>query len=56
MSGLPSGQYQAVAIDVLEPGEANDPEFLGRVEPRATPFSLADGDTRTLNLRLNSVQ
>jgi carboxypeptidase family protein len=51
---LPAGQYQAVALDFVEPGEATDPEFLDRVQSKATAFSLKDGEAKTLDLKLNS--
>lgn len=48
--GLPAGEYQAIALDYVDGGEALDPEFLDRVRPGAVPFSLSDGQTRTLTL------
>ena len=45
--GLPAGDYYAVAVDSIEPGETSDPEFLDRVKDRATSFSLGDGGTMT---------
>ena len=51
--GLPAGNaYLAVAVDYLEDGEANDPEFLADMKPRATKLSIADGDTRSVDLKL----
>lgn len=51
--GLPaSGRYLAVAVDYLEEGEANDPEFLSQVRERAAPFSLADGESKTVGVTL----
>jgi len=35
------------------PGTAwTDPEFLSQVRDRATKFSIADGDKKTIDLRL----
>jgi hypothetical protein len=41
-----------IALDYIDPGEANDPEFLERVRARATRFSLGEADTKTLDLTL----
>jgi hypothetical protein len=54
VSGLPAGDYEAIALERLEQGQNTDPEFLGRVQPRATTFSLLDGETKTLDLKLSS--
>ena len=48
----PSERYFAIAVDYLEDGELYDPEVLGRLRERATPFSLAGGETRSLELPL----
>jgi hypothetical protein len=51
--GLPAGNaYLAVAVDYLEDGEANDPEFLADMKPRATKLSIGEGDTRSVDLKL----
>ena len=50
--GLPPGEYYAVAVDYVEPGEGGDPEFLERIRPKATSFSLGDGETRTVDLKI----
>ena len=50
---LPGGStYLAVAVDYLEDGEANDPEFLGEMKARATKISIGDGDSRSVDLKL----
>ena len=49
--GLPENErYLAAAVDALEEGEASDPDFLGRVRERATPFGLAEAQSRVLDL------
>jgi hypothetical protein len=51
LRALPGGErYLAVAFDYLESGEHLDPEFLERVKPLATSFSLADGEKKQLEL------
>jgi hypothetical protein len=51
---LPAGEYYAVALDYVEPGEASDPELLDRVKARAVSFSLTDGETKTIDLKVSS--
>jgi hypothetical protein len=48
--GLPTGQYLAVAVRDLEPGEETNPETLERLSRRGIPFTIADGQTRSLTL------
>jgi hypothetical protein len=52
VKGLPAGGYYAVAVEYLAQGEWNDPEVLERLKASATRFSLADGETKVLELRL----
>ena len=54
IAGLPPGRYYIVAVDHLEPGQASDPEFLERVRSKATAFSLSEGETKSIDLKLNS--
>jgi hypothetical protein len=53
--GLPPGNYFAVAMEAIEQGEQWDPAFHDRVKPRATNFRLSEGQTLTLDLRLQTV-
>jgi len=53
-ANLPPGKYLAIAVDALGPGEELDPEFLERALARATRFSLLEGETRPLDLRLQT--
>lgn len=46
------GDYYAVAMNDVEPNAWTDPDFLAQARERATKFSIADGETRTLDLRL----
>ena len=54
VKALPAGEYYAVALDYVEPGEASDPEFLDRVKARATSFSLSDGETKIVDLKISA--
>ncbi len=56
ISGLPPGEYYIVAVDRVEPGQNGDPEFLESVRTRAASFSLMDGETKTIDLKLTSAQ
>lgn len=55
ISGLPEGEYYIIAVDRLENGQSSDPDFLESVRTRATSLSLREGETRTLDLRLNNI-
>lgn len=49
---LPPGEYFAIALPQLDMNDWQDPERLESLSRLATPFVLAPGDTRTLELRL----
>jgi hypothetical protein len=48
---LRPGRYYILAVYELEQGASGDPEFLLNATARATAFTLADGETKTLDLR-----
>ena len=54
ISGLPPGDYLLIAVDRVDPGESTDPEFLERVRTKATRFSLLEGETKSVDLKLNT--
>mgnify|MGYP003693812881 CR=1 FL=1 len=56
INGLPAGEHYIVALDRVDGGEAGDPEFLERVRTKASRLSLNEGETKTVDLRLNSAQ
>jgi carboxypeptidase family protein len=49
---LPAGHYLAAAVDYLEEGEESNPETLERLRNAATAFTLGEGDTRALTLKV----
>jgi hypothetical protein len=49
---MPPGEYYAVAIAEVEPGAWTDPEFLSQLCDRATRLSIADGESKSLDLAL----
>ena len=55
MSGLPpSENYLVAAVQGLEDGQAGDPEFLATIKELATRFTLADGETKAVDVRLSA--
>jgi hypothetical protein len=52
IANLPPGRYLAVALEYLEEGQSEDPEFLEALRPLATRFTLAEGETKTLDLKV----
>jgi hypothetical protein len=53
MRGLPPGAYLAIAVGYLEPGEEQDPDVLEAWRQSATAFTLSEGETHALDLRLS---
>jgi hypothetical protein len=53
--GLPAAEYFVIAVDTLDTSQANDPDFLARLETRAGRFSVGEGETKTLDLKLSAV-
>ena len=54
VSGVPAGAYLVIALDYLDQNEWNDPDFLEKVRSRATAFSVSEGETKTVDLRVQS--
>lgn len=52
ITGLPPGDYMAVALQGLEDGQAGDPEFLASIEDLAERVALDDGEAKALALAL----
>jgi hypothetical protein len=51
IEGLPANErYLVMAIDFLEDGEEQDPQFLERLRSRATTFPLSEGEQRSVYL------
>jgi hypothetical protein len=50
---MPAGDYYAVAMTEVEAGSWTDPEFLSLAREHATRFTLAAGDTKTVDLPLS---
>ena len=54
VKNLPAGSYYAVAVEYLAQGDWNDPEVLERLKNKAMSFSLAEGEVKTLDLKLEA--
>jgi protocatechuate 3,4-dioxygenase beta subunit len=52
VKNLPAGGYYAIAVEYLAQGEWNDPDVLERLKANATRFSLGEGETKVLDLKL----
>ncbi|MFA5909933.1 MAG: carboxypeptidase-like regulatory domain-containing protein [Vicinamibacterales bacterium] len=50
----PSEDYLVVALQVLEDGQAGDAEFLASVKDLATKFSLGEGETKAVDVKLSA--
>jgi hypothetical protein len=54
MSSLPPGDYYGLALEQIDIQTASDPDFLESVSRSATPFSLREGETKTLDFRIST--
>jgi hypothetical protein len=50
LRGLPPGRYLAIAVDDLEPGDEQDPDILETFRRKASPLTLREGESKTLEL------
>jgi hypothetical protein len=50
--GLPPGEFLVVAVDYVEDGQWNDPEYLETLRRFGQKVALADADTQTVSLRV----
>jgi hypothetical protein len=49
----PADDYLIIAVANLEPGQGNDPEFLARAREEAKAFSLNEGETKAVDVKLS---
>ncbi|HSC27960.1 MAG TPA: carboxypeptidase-like regulatory domain-containing protein [Vicinamibacterales bacterium] len=52
VQNLPPGSYYAVAVDYIPQGEWGDPELLDRLKVKARRFTLTEGDSEVLDLKI----
>jgi hypothetical protein len=50
---LLAGEYYVVAMSDVEPNAWTDPDFLSLAREHAIKFAIADGETKTIDLRLS---
>jgi hypothetical protein len=51
----PHDDYLIIAVQNLESGQANDPEFLARAREEAKPLSLNEGETKAVDIKLSKL-
>lgn len=51
----PREDYLLIAVQNLEPGQASDPEFLARAVDEAKSFSLNEGETKAVDVKLSTL-
>jgi protocatechuate 3,4-dioxygenase beta subunit len=56
VTGLPPGDYYAVALEGIESGRWYDEEFLERAHRDSTTFTLMEGEAKTLDLKLQTAR
>lgn len=49
----PADDYMMIAVQNLESGQASDPEFLNRALNEAKSFTLNEGETKAIDVRLS---
>ena len=52
----PSGDYYAIALEAVESGRWYDEDFLDPIRRDATMFTLMEGETKTLDLKLQTAR
>lgn len=53
--GLPPGEYLAIALDYVEDGMWNDPEYLESIRRDAQKLTLRESEARTISLKLTTI-
>jgi hypothetical protein len=51
----PLEDYLIIAVQNLEQGQGADPEFLARAKEEAKPFSLNEGETKAVDIKLSKL-
>lgn len=56
IKSLPPGEdYLVIAVQNLESGQGGDPEFLARATEEAKPFTLNEGETKAVDIKLSAL-
>ena len=56
IKNLPPEDYLIIAVQNLEPGQGSDPDFLTRAREEAKPFSLVEGETKAVDIKLSQAR
>ena len=43
-----------IALDYVDSNDWNDPQFLDGIRARASRFSITEGETKSIDLRISS--
>ena len=54
VSAIPPGEYYVIALDYVDSNDWNDPQFLDSIRAKASRFSLSEGETKSIDLRITS--
>jgi hypothetical protein len=52
INGLPAGDYLAVALEYVQDGMWNDPDYLESIRRHTQKLTLTDGESRAVSLKL----
>ena len=56
VKGMPPGEdYLIIAVQNLESGQGSDPEFLARAKDEAKSFTLVEGETKAVDIKLSKL-
>jgi hypothetical protein len=55
LKNLPPEDYLIIAVQNLESGQGSDPDFLTRAREEARPFSLTEGETKAVDIKLSTL-
>lgn len=56
IKSLPPGEdYLVIPVQNLENGQGGDPEFLGHAKEEAKPFTLSEGETKAVDVKLSAL-
>jgi hypothetical protein len=55
LKNLPPEDYLIIAVQNLESGQGSDPDFLTRAREEAKPFSLTEGETKAVDIKLSTL-
>jgi hypothetical protein len=54
LTGLPPGEYHIVALEYLDTDQWPEPEYLERVRSKATSVTISEGETKSVDLKINT--